>query len=209
MVAVSALIPPTAAFTRVGALTLNTGENDVTSAVLDVARGFAYFATDTTPGIVVKVRLSNFTRVDAVTLNAGEFGLFSAVIDSPAGFAYFGTDRSPGTVVKVRLSDFTRVDSLTLNTGENHPHSAVIDPAGGYAYFGTSTSPGVVVKVQLAGTTAPSSANLLLIASGAVLVVLFGVGVIYFRRHRPSISASKSQEPSVSSLVCSSCSLAR
>ena len=43
MFAVSALIPPAAAFTRVGALTLETGENDITSAVLDVAGGYAYF----------------------------------------------------------------------------------------------------------------------------------------------------------------------
>ena len=33
---------------------------------------FAYFGTDTDPGRVIKVRLSDFTRVGAVTLNSGE-----------------------------------------------------------------------------------------------------------------------------------------
>ena len=57
-------------FTRVAALTLNTGEDGgLFSAVIDTANGFAYFGTWTSPGIVVKVRLSDFTRVAALTLN--------------------------------------------------------------------------------------------------------------------------------------------
>ena len=88
-------------FARVDALTLNAGENDLYSAVIDVAGGFAYFGTDTVPGIVVKVRLSDFTRVGALPLNAGEEELYSAVIDVAGGFAYFGTDTDPGIVVKI------------------------------------------------------------------------------------------------------------
>ena len=75
---------------------------------------FAYFGTDTTPGKVIKVRLSDLTRVGALTLNSGETQLVSAVIDQPDGFAYFGTYTYLGIVVKVRLSDFTRVGALTL-----------------------------------------------------------------------------------------------
>src|SRR5438874_1823330 len=96
-----------AVFTRVDALTLNSGENGLSSAVIDRAAGFAYFGTDTSPGIVVKVRLSDLTRVGALTLNPGEDSLATAVIDSANGYAYFGTDTVPGIVVKVRLSDFT------------------------------------------------------------------------------------------------------
>jgi len=148
IIAVSALTPPTAAFSRVGALILHTGENDVTSAVLDVAGGYAYFGTATSPGIVVKIRLSDFTRVGAVTLNAGE----------------------------------------------NFLSAATIDAAGSYGYFGTNSNPGVVVKVQLAGTTPPSSSNLPLIAGGAALVILVAAGIIYLKRRKPEMSASKSQE---------------
>src|SRR5438067_564308 len=104
-------------FARVGALTFNSGEDFLTSAVIDSAGGFAYFGTFTRPGIVVRVRLSDFTRVGALALNSGENQLGSAVIDPAAGFAYFGTETNPGIVVKVRLSDFTRVGALSLNVG--------------------------------------------------------------------------------------------
>ena len=71
-------------FNRVGALTFNSGENGLGSSVIDSAAGFAYFGTDTSPGVIVKVRLSNFTRVGSLVLNTGEDHLQSAVID-PAG----------------------------------------------------------------------------------------------------------------------------
>jgi len=114
---------------------------------------FAYFGTNTSPGRVVKVMLSDFTRVGALILDSGENSLVSAVIDQPDGFAYFGTDTSPGRVIKVRLSDFTRVGALTLNNGENQLTSAVIDQPDGFAYFGTHTTPGRVVKVRLSDFT--------------------------------------------------------
>jgi hypothetical protein len=104
-------------FTQVGSLTLNTGESALRSAVIDPASGYAYFGTNTAPGVVVKVRLSDFTRVGNLTLNTGENELDSAVIDSANGYAYFGTGTFPGIVVKVRLSDFSRVGALRLNVG--------------------------------------------------------------------------------------------
>ena len=140
-------------FTRVGALTLNAGENGLFSAVIDPAAGFAYFGTGTSPGMVVKVRLSNFTRVGALPLNAGEDYAISAVIDPAAGFAYFGTSTEPGIVVKVRLSDLTLMGTLALNVADEYLDSAVIDQAAGFAYFGTNTSPGKVVKVRLSDFT--------------------------------------------------------
>ena len=90
------------------------GDNRIISAVIDQAGGFAYFGTDTSPGTVIKVRLSDFTRVDTLTLKDGEDKLTSAVIDPGNGFAYFGTNTSPGIVVKVRLSDFKRIGALPL-----------------------------------------------------------------------------------------------
>src|SRR2546428_12102006 len=92
-------IPEATAFSRVGALTLNAGENYLASAVIDSAAGFAYFGTQTDPGIVVKVRLSDFTRGGCISLNTGELRINSAVIDSAAGFAYFGTETNFFSVV--------------------------------------------------------------------------------------------------------------
>src|SRR5439155_1320789 len=121
----------------------------------DTANGFAYFGTVTSPGIIVKVRLSDFTRVAALTLNPGENYLYSAVIDTANGFAYFGgaADDGTGVIVKIRLSDLTRVGAIILNPGEYSLLSAVIDTANGFAYFGTQTSPGVIVKVRLSDLT--------------------------------------------------------
>jgi hypothetical protein len=90
-------------FTRVDALTLTAAENDLRSAVIDTAGGYAYFGTFTSPGVVVKVRLSDFTRVAALTLNSGESYLRSAVIDPADGYAYFGTGTEPGIVVQIDL----------------------------------------------------------------------------------------------------------
>jgi KaiC/GvpD/RAD55 family RecA-like ATPase len=141
--------PVAHAQTRTDALTLNEGEGLLSSAVIDPSAGFAYFGTDTKPGIVVKVRLSDFSRVGALTLDPGENGLRSAVIDVAGGFAYFGTYTTPGKVVKIRLANLTRVGALTLNAGEGYLTSAVIDASNGFAYFGTDTQPGIVVKVRL------------------------------------------------------------
>jgi hypothetical protein len=140
-------------FTRAGALTLNAEERSAMCAVIDTANGYAYFGTMTSPGIVVKVRLSDFKRVGALVLRDGEDQLRSAVIDTVHGFAYFGTVTNPGKVVKIRLSDFTRVGALTLERDEGTLAAAVIDTANGYAYFGTFTSPGIIVKIRLSDFT--------------------------------------------------------
>ncbi len=67
-----------------------TGENNTSAAAIDLAGGYAYFGTFTTPGAVVRVRLSDFTSAGAIVLNSDEELLQGAVIDS-GGFAYFGT----------------------------------------------------------------------------------------------------------------------
>ncbi|MBI1785203.1 PD40 domain-containing protein, partial [Candidatus Sumerlaeota bacterium] len=154
--------------TRVGALELNTGEDDLRSAVIDPVGGYAYFGTGTSPGKVVKVALNGAgipTRVGSITLNSGENQLVSAAIDPAAGYAYFGTSTSPGIVVKVTLNGSgapSRVGAVGLNSGENVLTSAVIDPAAGYAYFGTynTSAPanvaGAVVKIALNGAGLPT-----------------------------------------------------
>ncbi|MBK7496679.1 MAG: hypothetical protein IPI28_15285, partial [Candidatus Omnitrophica bacterium] len=137
--------------TRVGAVTLNSGEQSLVSALIDPAAGYAYFGTWTNPGFVVKVALGAGsdppTRVGAVTLGPGEYNLKAAGIDTRAGFAYFGsyTVAIPGRVAKVALgagnNPPTRVGGIVLNNDENKIAAAVIDPCAGYAYFGRDISP--------------------------------------------------------------------
>jgi hypothetical protein len=141
-------------FTRVGTLTLGSGENDLSpAAVLDSAGGFLYAGTRTSPAKIVKINLADFTRVGALTLNAGENQLWTATLDSAAGRAYFGSRTSPGVIVKINLSDFTREAALTLASGENEVLAACMDETAGFAYFGLQTYPGKVVKVRLSDFT--------------------------------------------------------
>ncbi|PKO18784.1 hypothetical protein CVU37_05245 [candidate division BRC1 bacterium HGW-BRC1-1] len=151
--------------TRVGAVTLTTGERHLRCAVIDAPNGYAYFGTYTSPGRVVKVALGAGaawpTRVGAVNLNPEEEGLQSAVIDAPNGYAYFGTYTSPARVVKVALgagaATPTRVGVVTLEAGENNLWSAVIDASNGHAFFGTWSSPAHVVKIALgSGAAVPT-----------------------------------------------------
>jgi hypothetical protein len=72
---------------RVGAVTLEPGEDRLWSAVSDGTH--AYFGTSTEPGRVVKVNLATMQRVGAVTLEPGEGFLYAAVSDGT--HAYFGT----------------------------------------------------------------------------------------------------------------------
>ncbi|MBI4341918.1 MAG: filamentous hemagglutinin N-terminal domain-containing protein, partial [Candidatus Omnitrophica bacterium] len=141
------------ALARRAGLTLESPEKFLLSAIIDQPNGFAYFGTFTSPGIIVKVRLSDFTRVGQLVLNTGENDLASAIIDQPNQLAYFGTQTSPGIIVKINLATFTRVGALTLNTGEDNLMSAIIDQPNQLAYFGTTTSPGIIVKINLTSFT--------------------------------------------------------
>jgi len=145
-------IPAVAGQTVVGSITLPRGDDNSFSALIDSAHGFAYFAADTSPGIIVKVRLSDFTRVGALVLQPPEEFLSAAVIDTVNGFAYFGSFFT-GIIVKVRLSDLTEVASLSARPFRGLGFTtAVIDTANGFAYFGDFGA-GVVVKIRLSDFT--------------------------------------------------------
>jgi len=148
--------------TRVGALTLNVGENNLRAGVIDAANGYAYFGAYTNPGQVIKVALGSGdalpTRIGAVTLNEGEGRIASGVIDAANGYAYFaaGTLLPAAVIVKIALGAGddppTRVAGVTLEESERDLRAAVIDPTNGYAYFGGYQ----VVKVALGvGNAAP------------------------------------------------------
>ena len=149
--------------TRISQLATNTLENFISSSVVDTANGFAYFGTNTSSGVIIKVRLSDNARIGAVTLFAGENFLTSAVIDTDLNFAYFGTNTENGAngayVVKINTAPagFARVGAVTLNDGEDFLTSAVIDTSLKFAYFGTNTQNGAngayVVKVNVSSGT--------------------------------------------------------
>jgi fibronectin type III domain protein len=146
-------LPTSRALTRVGALTLNSGENQLSAATIDSAGGFAYFGTgNIVDGLIIKIRLSDFTRVGALNVTSfGENHFRTAVIDPAHGFAYFGT--VVGDLIRVRLSDFSRVDALSCGSVP----SVAIDPAGGFLYCVSGT---MLVKIRLSDFTQTTTAAL-------------------------------------------------
>ena len=135
-----------------GSLTFTRSEDSSFTALIDQLHGFAYFATDTAPGMVIKVRLSDFTRVGSLVLNPNEFFPSAGVIDPANGFAYFGTFTATGHIIKVRLSDMTRIGSIDFRNGQGSFVTAIIDTVNGFAYFG-SIAPSLIVKVNLSTFT--------------------------------------------------------
>src|SRR5437016_1124289 len=86
-----------------------TVEDQIRCGVIDTLHGYAYFGTNTTPGVVIKVALGAGNapahRVAALSLQNTEGALSCAVIDPANGYAYFGTgiQGTLGYVVKVAL----------------------------------------------------------------------------------------------------------
>src|SRR5439155_841176 len=144
-------IPAVAGQTLVGTMTLTRGDDNSFSALIDSAHGFAYFATDTAPGIVVKVRLSDFTRVGSLVLQPREQFLSAAVIDPTNGFAYFSTQFAPGTIYKIRLSDFTLVNSVSIAPALGP--TPLIDITSGLSYWGTLGAPASILRIRLSDLT--------------------------------------------------------
>ena len=138
--------------TRIGAVTLNEGEDNGTS--IAVSGRYAYIVTMTVPVKVVVVDISNPaspTRIGAVTLNEGEDN--DASIAVSGRYAYIVTMTVPAKVVVVDISNPaspTRIGAVTLNEGEDNGTSIAV--SGRYAYIVTETVPTKVVVVDIRGT---------------------------------------------------------
>ena len=97
-------------FTRVGSITMNSGEVTLDTAVIDPGNEFAYFIDDfgvVDPDLIkIDISPSNFSRVSSIQLDPGTSeGIRTGVIDTTNGFAYFPTTNGdPGQVFKVRIS---------------------------------------------------------------------------------------------------------
>ncbi len=166
---------PNGNLARISGLALQINEDQCSTAVIDVAAGYAYFGTGSAvnPGAVVKVALGSGdtapVEVGTATLNIGEQNLGAAVIDPGRGFALFGTNNGSNIqedyIVKISLgagnAPPARVGVLALPLGEYGLTCAVNDVnsgPNGTAYFGCNTlGSGVVVKIDPgAGNAAPT-----------------------------------------------------
>ena len=139
-------MPPT----RIGAVSLFSGENQITSAVLDSTTGTALLGTDTSPGIVVKVAFgaaaSPPTRVGAVILNSGENVLYAAGIDASNGVAVFVTNFSPSVIVKIGVgaaaSPPTRISAIPAPSGQSNFVASCFDNTSSRMIFAADLASG-------------------------------------------------------------------
>lgn len=149
-----------ASLTRVGALTLEFDETAPSSGVIDSKRGYAYFFTDTSPVIVIKVRLATASSpaaaVARLTLEAGEDNQYyqNAAIDVDGGYIYLATYSTPtGYIVKLKIAEGdaapTRLGALALDPDEDYLSSIAIDPASGYGFVSQDYQNAYVVKFAL------------------------------------------------------------
>jgi len=146
-------------FTVVDTLILEYGLNHLTSAVIDTFSGYAYFGTSvTTPGEVIKIRLSDFSYVANISTEDTDVlltDLTTAVIDPYRGFAYFASGHGRGMVQRINLYSFSRAGMVEFNGAWETPYeayisSSAIDISRNVAYFGTNQIPGNIIKVDLA-----------------------------------------------------------
>ena len=133
-------------FGQVDEITLDPGESDLTSAVIDPSGSFAYFGANTQPGRIVRIDLGRFERTGAITLQGpGEGDLYgedypqSAVIAPTGEYAYFGLATFPGRVARIHLPGpdctlppWLSVDPMdgTVAAGESGTASVGFDATG-------------------------------------------------------------------------------
>lgn len=154
--AVAVLAPAAggAVFGRVGALQLGSGEDEPIAIVIDPEGTYAYAATFTFPGQVVKIDLKTFERVGAITFAEDEAAATQGAIMAPDGqHAYVFTTYagSQARMVKIDLETFTRVGHLDIGD-IGWVDVALVDAAGTTAYLGRNRSgsgPNVVDKIDL------------------------------------------------------------
>ena len=151
---------------RVGAVTLNLGENYGESIV--VAGRYVYVLTYTNPTKIVVVDISNPsnpTRMGAVTLSSGEdYGRSIAV---SGRYAYISTNTIPTRVVIIDISNPSapvRIGAVTLAGGENNGLSIAV--SGRYAYITTDTTPARVVVVDISNPSNPIIVSAVTLGSG-------------------------------------------
>jgi hypothetical protein len=128
-------------FSKVGTLTLGSGENYLRSMVIDEEGNYLYTTHFLSPARVVKVNLSTFTRESALTLDTGENQGTTMIIKGTD--LYIGLT---GKIVKIDLTTFTKTATLTLSVGES---VLSFEICGDYLYAGLITSPAKIAKIDL------------------------------------------------------------
>jgi len=127
---------------RIGAITLNPGENEITTTQSDDTYIYAVTSESFFPGTIVKIRKQDLVRVKSLTLSAGENYLDTSISD-PLNL-YLGTATVPGQIIKVNKNDLTHVGKMELPAGMK---SLTMQDDDFYLYVCTFTAPARVLKI--------------------------------------------------------------
>lgn len=135
---------PSNTFEVESSLTLNTGENLITSSSLDRGNEMAYFVTGqggaTVKVIKVNIDAPTFSRVTSITMNGGETGeVNTSLLDEDKGTMYIATFQEPSKMIKINLGN----DSMKLGTAG----SQTID-VNGNMVVGDGTNPANVTATD-------------------------------------------------------------
>jgi hypothetical protein len=134
-------------FTSSNVLTLQTGEDVVTSLVIG-SPFYLYAGLGTSPGKVVLVSIPSMARTGVITFDTGENIVKSLAVDHWPRYIYAGLGTSPGKIVKIDTLQNGKVSTLTLR--ENVVWSLVMDKSDTYLYAGLT---GYVAKIDLSTFT--------------------------------------------------------
>lgn len=128
-------------------LTFDSGENDVTAAVIDTTNHIGYFSTF---GPVVKVDLNSMTRLSAINLSNGANGAFAGFYDVPNNQVIFvaAVDATHNGVYKIDIGSFSETGALSYDdTTVNY--ASVYDPTNRILYAPTSDSPSIIYRFSV------------------------------------------------------------
>lgn len=142
--------------TRMAELELQTGQNDLETAIADMDNEYGYFATNTAPSQIIKVDLAALTVVGSITLEAGENNMVTSLMDPSGDFIYFISNNTvdPAKMVKIDLNTFERVGAITFATGESRIGGGAVDAVHNFAYLSTAgPNPVQIIKIDLSNFT--------------------------------------------------------
>jgi hypothetical protein len=164
-----------------GKITLASGEDSIVTATSYGSYG--YFCTNTTPGIIVKVDLSNFTRVSSLLIGSGIIST-SFIF---GGNLYITTNSAANLIIhKIILVTFTLETSIHYYPISNASTVVVYQDL---AYFATYTSPVNLAVVNLTSLSLQSSTNVSgEFATSAILVGKYlYIGAFSYEDHQKKI----------------------
>ena len=133
----------TTTFKRVAWLNLSSiAGGGILTSIMDPTYQYGYFGTDTAPGRILAVRLTDLRYIKTLTLDPSETSLAAAGMDKSRSLAYFGTYTSPAQLVKVALNDRDCIDE-----SDNQEQTEVPPP--------TTTPPTTTPPTTTPPTTTP------------------------------------------------------